>query len=223
MQITKNDKTSITLIIDSFGNGGIQEVYRILIDEYKKKFNHINLVILQATLNEISINSSHKISIYHLNAKNFFDLIALFRFRTIYINLNSDYYIASIYRAQIWSVIIKKSNSKLIWVEHNTYFSRSRLQWIIMRLLSLRVNKIVAVSRDVKIFSQKKLKRSISVVPNPSTFTKPKSLKVKRQNHFVFIGRLVEQKNPILLLHSFAKFLELFDDNSFLHIIGDGP
>jgi glycosyltransferase involved in cell wall biosynthesis len=92
-----------------------------------------------------------------------------------------------------------------------------------MKLLSLRVDKIVAVSRDVKIFSEKKLGRSISVVPNPSTFVKSKSLKIKRPNHFVFIGRLVEQKNPTLLLHSFAKFLDLFDVNSFLHIIGDGP
>ena len=219
---TFNKKKNITLVIDAFGSGGIQQAYIILINEYVHKFQCVHLIILTSKLNEISIRSRPNLFIHRLNAQNFFELKTYLQFKKICMKSSSEIFIASIYRAQIWAALAKPKSSKLIWVEHNTYFFRSRVQWLVMKLFLSKVDKIVAVSNEVKSLTQQYLQKSVEVIPNPSTFKHTVQLSHKRNNDFVFIGRLVYQKNPELMLKSYAEFLQRYDLNSKLHVVGNG-
>ena len=64
---TFNKKKNITLVIDAFGSGGIQQAYIILINEYVHKFQCVHLIILTSKLNEISIRSRPNLIIHLLN------------------------------------------------------------------------------------------------------------------------------------------------------------
>ena len=93
-----------------------------------------------------------------------------------------------------------------------------------MRIVSIYVSKIVCISEDVKMYTDSKLKKpkKTFVLPNPISKTTPIDFSVSRNNDFIFVGRMVAQKNPQLLIESFAKFLQLNKTKSKLHIVGEG-
>lgn len=210
------------LVIDGFGEGGVQQAYLRLIDEYKLVFKNVYLVILQESESDLPIFSKDNFHVFKLNSPQLCDLLNLIRFFKIVHSVSPQYMIASIYRSQVWSALLKNTSTKLIWVEHNTYINREPKKWLLMRLLSFRVNKIVGVSDDVKKITENKLKTKVVTIPNPYTFSPSKTLKISRKNDFVYIARMTSQKNPELAIKSFASFCLKFDVDSNLHFIGSG-
>lgn len=217
------NKKAILLALDGFGQGGIQQAYKVLVDEYCKSFEEVYLLVMQSSNFELNLDRSQKITVLRAEGNDLFDWKAFVRFRRFLKNKSPNVIIASMYRSQIWSAIAKQRNTKLIWVEHNTYVGRTKLQWLVMKLLIKKVDKVVGVSYEVSEFSRKKLKRKTVTIPNPITIPTVNSTKNIRPDDFVFIGRLTEQKNPELMLRSFHQFLVTFNIKSILHIVGGGP
>ena len=211
------------LALDGFGQGGIQQAYKILMAKYTETFDEVCLLIMQSSENELSMEEFKNCSILRAEGKSLLDWKSFLRFRRMLSTTKPDVIIASMYRSQIWSAFAADKNSRLIWVEHNTYYGRSNLQWLIMRMLSRRVDKIVGVSTEVSELTGDKLKKLVSTIPNPITMPTIQSVQITRPLDFVFIGRLTGQKNPELMLRSFKEFLLEYRMNSRLHIIGGGP
>lgn len=211
----------IVLVIDGFKPGGAQQVYLLLIEEYLKKFSSVALIIINSKINDLTLPVAHNFKSYNLQAKKIFRFGTFFRYWKIINQLNPDYILASLYGSQILSAFFRPKSSALIWIEQNTYINRTALHWLIMRLLKARVSKIICVSREVLEVTNKYLGGNTVQLPNPINF--PASTKVQiRNNDFVFVGRMVEQKNPWLAIDSFKVFLEKFSVDTRFHIVGDG-
>jgi glycosyltransferase involved in cell wall biosynthesis len=92
-----------------------------------------------------------------------------------------------------------------------------------MKILKKRVKKIVAVSDEVGFFINKKLDISSKVIPTPVAIYGTSTS--KRENRVVLLGRLNEQKAPLLALKAFEVALQkdLLPKEAKLMIIGDGP
>jgi glycosyltransferase involved in cell wall biosynthesis len=166
----------------------------------------------------------NKFTKIEFNSSFFLDVVNLKKLYVLLRHLNSNILFVNMYKSQIWSAITRPRRSKLIWIEQNTYVDRSFLQWHLMKILSWRVNKIVCISEEVKELTIKKLKVSdkVKLIPNPVSQTNTLSRFKNRNKDFIFIGRLVPQKNPYLMLRSFASYILNFEHNSFLHIVGNG-
>lgn len=218
----KESKDCIVLILDAFRQGGIQQSYILIIQEYLKIYRLVVLIVLESSASDLKLPEVANLKVVKLQSKTFFDFYSISKLKKYFLYYKPNVIIASIYRSQIWSALIVSKKSKLVWIENNTYINRSKTQWALMRILAFKVNKIVSISNEVKIISESKIHKNSVVIP---CAIKP-SLGLnysKRKNDFVFVARLVEQKNPLIMIHSFAVYKETQDSNSTLHIIGDGP
>lgn len=212
----------IVLVIDGFGQGGVQQAYRILLREYCKKFDNVYLVIVQSSSPEITLPYFHNLTVIRLKCKSLTSIFCFFKFNRIITRIKPDVIIASIYVSQIWTALAKPKNTKLIWVEHNTYLNRTDSQWRLMRMLSKRVDKIVGVSNDVSKLTQINLRKVTVTISNPCTFRSLEYIKHNRSSDYVFVSRMNRQKNPELMLRSFASIVEKLATASKLHLVGDG-
>jgi glycosyltransferase involved in cell wall biosynthesis len=214
---------TICLLIDGFGHGGIQQAYLQLIKEYIRKSYNVVLVIANRTSKDLNILSSSQLQIFDLNADKLIDVKAIFKLFNIIKETKPEFIIANMFRSQIWSTLVKSRNSKLIWVEQNTHFSRKNLQWLVMKVVSRRVSKIVCISNDVMNLTNLKIRQSKKtfVIPNPIVRNQNR-IENQRKKDFVFIGRMIPQKNPELVINSFAKLIKKYGVDSQLHLIGDG-
>jgi glycosyltransferase involved in cell wall biosynthesis len=217
-----NSKGTIMLVIDGFGQGGIQQAYKVLIREYCRNFERVYLVILQSSELELKIENFPNFEVLRVDSRKLIDISNFIKFRKKIIDINPDIIIASIYRSQIWSALVKKNSTKLIWVEHNTYVNRTLVQWKVMKILVSRVNKLVGVSNDVSNMTESKLKKETTTIPNPITFNQQSFVKDLRDNDFIFVSRMTQQKNPDLMILSFANFLAKYNISSTLHVVGGG-
>jgi glycosyltransferase involved in cell wall biosynthesis len=190
----------------------------------------VHLVVLSDTEAELQIPlRSPALTIHRLGASNLLDFRSLFKLKAIF---NSDFcrvhnqtriYIANLYWSQIWTSLVKRKSDQVIWVEHNTYESRTHLQWLAFRLLQKRTGVLVAVSSSVQEFLLQK-KIASKVVHNPVDI---QDLWMERRTYssFVLAGRLNSQKNPFLALNAFHRALSSLriGESSILYIAGEGP
>jgi glycosyltransferase involved in cell wall biosynthesis len=211
-------------MVDGFGHGGIQQANLLLITEYIKIFGSVTLIVAKKNYGDLELPESVKFKVIDLKSSKFIDLKALYKLRKFFTINEPDFILANMYRSQIWSAALKTRSSKLIWVEQNTHFDRSVLKWFVMRIFSNRVNKIVCISDDVKKITISKLKKfGITItIPNPIRYIATPSLSKRVDKDFIFVGRLVPQKNPGLAIKSFAEFCKQYKADSVLHIVGDG-
>ena len=213
---------SIVLMLDGFKQGGIQQYYLLLITEYCKKFDRVALVVLEQTESDLFINPIQNLEIIRLNSKSLLDLNTLIAIHSLFKAFKPDVIVASIFKSQIWSSIIRSRHSKLIWIENNTYHNRTLAQWKLMKVMAKRVHKVVCISKNVKVITDKRICVKSEVIYCPINF--PESLEIKEPcaNDFIFIGRLIEQKNPKLLLESFDIFCKRYKGSSIMHLVGGG-
>jgi glycosyltransferase involved in cell wall biosynthesis len=222
MRSHSKPRNNILLVIDGFGQGGIQQAYKVLIDEYCKIFDKVYLIVIQSSPSELQVPDISNLRTVRLQSWGLLDFRTLIKYYKVVKKSDPTIIIASIYRSQVWSALIKSKNMKLVWVEHNIYLSRTFLQWKLMKILAKRVYKIIGVSDDVSEYTKGKLKTEIITIPNPLTLAPSKHPVIARSADFVFVSRMTTQKNPELMLRSFARFIDEYKTNSKLHIVGDG-
>lgn len=218
--------TSVLFVFDAFGRGGAQQAFLTLLPLLKET-NHnfqIDLVLIQEDENELSIPPEIS-NVFRLKAKNLLDFVSFIKFHELIRRGHYHTVVANLYWSQIWSALTTYRRKNVVWIEHNTYFTRSEMQWRIFRLLKKRTRRIISVSFDVYRFLQTRGIDS-KVIYNPVPTTSRDFEHKARKPHFVFAGRLNEQKNPALALEAFSHFLKnssaCFSD-SILWFCGDGP
>ena len=220
------DNERIVLMIDGFKQGGSQQVYILLLKEYVLVFKSVTLIILESSKLDLDIPKFPNLNVIYLNSDKFFDLKSVIVLCRLLATLKPKLIIASMFRSQIFSSVAKQKNCKLIWVEQNTYYNRTNLQWLMMRIVSFRVHRIICTSLKILEISKRRINQRKSILlPNPINTLNPLDLKMSRSDDFVFIGRMVEQKNPLLAIRSFNHFINQYSDlslNTRMHFIGDG-
>ncbi len=215
-------------VIDAFTKGGAQKNLQLILPELVEAGYQVDLVLLQNSSSELSLVGlkSSGVHIHRVAASNMFDLVGFLRFSKV---LNGGYslVVANLYWSQIWSSInnVFQPKNLLTWVEHNMYLHRSNAQWIIFRLLSRRVNRLLVVSKEIQEFIAGKILCSTQLINNAAISYFPRGITSTDNPQFLLVGRLVEQKNPSLALSSFRFAIDegMIPKNSRLLVIGAGP
>ena len=224
--MVKNQHLSI--IIDAFSRGGAQKVLQLLIPEFLNKYKTVTLFLLQENQSEMQLDDLQKLGlkIYRLEAKNVLDLRAIVKFLVLITKSKPTHIQAHLYWSQIWSVFAKflLPKAQIYWVEHNTYLNRTKLQWVVYKLASFLIKKIIAVSYEVSDFLiGLQIKKSV-VIFNPISTKFRIAVKNTTYPSFLFVGRLNKQKNPELLIDSFDYAIRnnIIPPSSKLSICGEG-
>lgn len=212
----------ITLTIDGFKQGGAQEVYRLIIPILVKRFKKVRLIVLNTTTLDLDLPKFENLEVFKLKANRLTKFGEYVKFRRIIRTYEDQIIISTLFISHIWTALSKINATKLIWLEQNTYHSRSLSQWKLLSLLSKRVEKVICVSRDILNISKENKLRNIILAPNPINYSNF-NLNTRRTIDFVFVGRMTEQKNPYLLLKAFELIHLNEKTESVLHLIGDGP
>jgi glycosyltransferase involved in cell wall biosynthesis len=216
----------IVYIFDGFGRGGAQQAFLTLLPLIKNELgdNQIDLILIHESLEELSIpmEVSH---VYRLQARNMIDIKPFLMLCKILRENRYDKLVANLFWSQMWSACVPFGNHEMIWIEHNTYFTRTKLQWIVYRYLARRTKGIISVSSDVHNYLQQRKIRS-NIVYNPVSIDANNRNSATRREDFLFAGRLNKQKNPLLALDAFFRFLMDNVDkkkDTALLFCGEGP
>ena len=169
------------------------------------------------------------ISLYKIN--NFF--VKIIQLRKLIKKRNSKCLLLSIcFSADFLSLFVYDLIPRITSIRSNlfiNYFYTYKFfgfALALFHLISLRFFNYVIVmnssmKKQIKFFSKK-----ISIIPNfineneLSNYFEPKIDKTKPIK-FVFVGSLIERKNPLLLINAYSKIVN--EIKSTLHIVGDGP
>lgn len=220
-------KTNYAFVIDGFTRGGAQQVILELIREFRKFSNcEFSIVLLQNHDHEIEVPEDMKwLQVFRIDAKNILDFKAFIRFFKLILDQRFNSIICNLYWSQIWGAITASIlNVGVLWVEHNTYKNRTKLQWKVFEFLSKRTNSIVSVSNDVKTFLLD-YRINSHVILNPVRSIENYLSTRNEYPTFIFIGRLVPQKRPLLVVESLSLALKesLLPKSTILEIFGEGP
>jgi len=219
----------ILVIIDAFTYGGAQKVLLALIPEWKKVGCEIEIALIQDGAREMNLQSVTDlgVKIHRISARNMVDFCALISLIKIAKCFKPNQIQSHLYWAQIWGFFLRIPipGANVCWIEHNTYFNRTRLQWFVFRMMARFAHQIVSVSYEVQQYLQSNKVNSQEVIFNPISRKFTYQPDLERSNTFVFVGRLNEQKNPRLAISAFdfAKNSGLIDEYATLVIGGDGP
>ena len=219
---------NLSIIIDAFSRGGAQKVLQLLIPEFLNKYKSVTIFLIQNNKNEMQLDNLQKLGlkIYRLEARNILDFRAFIKFLVLITKSKPSQIQAHLYWSQIWSIFAKflLPKAQIYWVEHNTYLNRTKLQWVVYKLASLLIKKIIAVSYEVSDFLiSLQIKKSV-VIFNPISSKFTIGVKNTIYPSFLFVGRLNKQKNPELLIDSFDYAIRnsVIPPSSKLSICGEG-
>lgn len=218
----------MAIAIDAFSRGGAQRNLQLLIPEWLGKGIEVTLLLIQNSKTELELENLEQqgLKVVRINAKSLLDLRSFIIFLLAIRKSNPEAIYANLYWSQIWSgfASICSHRVKVIWIEHNTYVNRTRFQWFCYRLLNYFNMANFAVSIEIKEYLTTKSIRNLRLIrncANPPVISRKNG---RGHPHFVFLGRLVPQKNPILALQGFNLALkkELIPSDSKLSFVGDG-
>lgn len=214
----------LVICLDGFKHGGTQQAILHLLPFMCIKFEKVYLVILQKNSLDLKIPNYINLEVKKFNSKRFLDLRLFVKLMYFFWKKQPDIVLTSMFRSMIFAAMTKNIKSKIIWLEQNTYIYRTNAQWILLRLLVRKVFKIICISSDVAAYSSQYLANlnKFKVIPNPILIPDFTQQQLIRENDFIFVGRLVKQKNLELAVDSFNLFLKTYNINSHLHIVGDG-
>jgi glycosyltransferase involved in cell wall biosynthesis len=215
---------NIVICLDGFRHGGTQHAVLHMLPYLYKTFGKVYLIILQQDKLDLTIAPNTNLEIVRFDSIKLADIHLLKKLYHFFRLVKPDIVLASMYRSIVLTAITKNSKSRLIWMEQNTYLMRTKNQWRLLRILAFRVFKIICISSDVENLTSRKIlsRKKMVVIPNPVMIPSEDVNHLTRHNDFIFVGRLVKQKNPSLALESFNYFLKTYNLDSCLHIVGDG-
>lgn len=235
------NRKKIVFVINNFFVGGAQ--YQLLRQFRYYDFNryevHLCVLIPDAERTDLLTELPTQVTVHTLHFKSFFDVASWIAFYKLLKQMRPNLVISSLYFSNTVVRILKLAlGYPVIAREHNMYFNKTALQILVDRILSYASVKLIAVSYEVADFAAKQagIKRDkFLVVENGIDLTEVdqhiarvntditrKSFGFQEHNIvFLHVGRLVSQKNQLLLIQGFLKFNEKHT-NARLLIVGGG-
>ena len=200
------------------------------IANYMIKNNEIHFLGLKKIDNFYEINSNIK---YHLMeteddySSNFLvrNIRRVKKIKQIINNVNPDI-IISFAREQSYRILLLNyfNKRKIIVSVRNDpkHEYTSIFEKIVMRILYRRVNGFVFQTEEARDFFGKKIGDKSVIIPNPinEKYLVEKQI-LKKEKNIVSVGRLVEQKNHVLLIEAISKIAKKFKDYKVI-IYGSG-
>ena len=217
------------LFVNSTLSGGGSERVMCLIANQFDKLGYDTTMVLVRDSNQVTYKINKNIKLikfqYKLNNKFTKMLSRIFKLRKVIKKENYDCiisFMSDINLCTLASVILL--NKKVIVSERAdpAHSGRSKLQFLLEKILYPRAYKVVLQTEYVKKYFSKKIVVKSVVIPNPINDGLPKRNKQKINNVIVAAGRMTEQKNFKLLIDAYNDFNKL--NNKYkLIIYGDGP
>lgn len=223
-----NEVNRFVFVIDAFTKGGAQRNLELVLPELVSQGYEVDLILIQNSNSEFSLDNmaASGVRIHRVGASRMFDLLGFFRFARS-VGRTPTLLVANLFWSQIWSSFLGFSfpHLKVVWVEHNTYLNRSKIQWTIYRLCSRRIHTLLTVSREIKEFVEPMTETPIQTINNASRAYFDREQSDLTEPKFLLVGRLVKQKNPELALDGFKLALQsgFIPSTSKLLVIGTGP
>ena len=221
-------KKHFIFVIDAFTKGGAQRNLELVLPEMVKLGAKVDLVLIQDSREELDLGNlqSCGVQVHRIGASSMFDIFGFLKFLKVS-RKKGSVVVANLFWSQIWSALFffPANFQKLFWVEHNTYLNRTKSHWMFYKLLARKVTSVLAVSSEIADFLIKRINIKVQIVNN-AAFPLHSRRELPNNNfRFLFVGRLVEQKNPLLALMAFKYALEngIIPKISNLIVIGDGP
>jgi len=224
----KSEKKHFIFVIDAFTKGGAQRNLELVLPEMIELGAQIDLILLQNSTEELNLKKlqSSGVQIHRIVARNMYDVTGFFKFLKV-TRKKDSVIVANLFWSQIWSALVAHPArfQKLFWVEHNTYLNRTNSHWLFYSLLSRRAIAVLAVSAEIADFLQKRVNIRVQLVNNAALSLHSRGEFPVDFFRFLFVGRLVDQKNPILALEAFKHAIDsgIIPEDSNLNVIGDGP
>lgn len=117
----------------------------------------------------------------------------------------------------------RKLHIPIILSERNDPSKYSSFKRKVMKYVYSRVNGFVCQSSKMKKYAEETyLLNNVIVIPNPISENQVTNYSGNKTKKIISMGRLIPQKNHLMLIEAFSKLPDKFNDYS-LHIYGDGP
>lgn len=242
MKSKRASKTVILVAINDFLVGGAQRLMVDLFREWGAEDYEFHLLTFREFPGKKDFLQElpDYVKYHHLSVRGAGDIGGILRLRSHIRRIDPDLILSNLYLS---NTLIRLSlfgrRVPVITVEHNTYTNKNVFQHAMDRALSSKSSSIVAVSEGVAAFletAQKIPRKKITVIANGIDVA---GIKEYRESHsrlqirealgippdetvVLHVGRLVQQKDPLLMLHSYASFADSFGRSSRLIVVGDG-
>lgn len=236
-------RSKILLVINDFLTGGAQRLLVDLMQQWDPNLYELHLLTFREYPGRGNLIDSIPpyVRRHHLQARNIFDIKAQMSTRKLIKQLKPAIIISNLYFANTLSrVSLLGDETPVVTVEHNTYRNKNIFQHCVDWILSFKSFKVVAVSEAVREFliSYQRISPSkIEVIANGIALERierrrardsraeiRKSLGIPENEIVILlVGRLVAQKDPLLALRAFARFVEISAGiRSRIVIVGSG-
>jgi exopolysaccharide biosynthesis WecB/TagA/CpsF family protein len=234
------DKLKVAFFMHNFAGGGVEKMRLTLAAALTNEHCNVSIVVVNSS-GPLAMRLPENIELFDLKCSRL--MWALPRLRGYLSVHRPDILVSSLGHNNVAALCARamlRPRVKLVICQHNALSKEIRLGWkywilpYLYRLLAGRADAIVAVSRGVAddLALTAGLRRSrIRVISNPViesgaadvvTSAPHPWLEDQETPVFVFVGRLVPQKDPITLIVAFADHLAR-KNRSRLIIVGEGP
>lgn len=233
MNIKKNPadrKIRLLLVTTGLKMGGAEKVVCMLADEMSKKLN-FSVAICSLTDGFEVLPNQQQVKIYSLGLKkNIFSAVAALKKYLVIVNEFSPHIIHShMIHANILCRLFKVTNPsvRLISTAHNCV-EGGRIADFMYKITDFIPDLSTNVSQEaVDAFCNRGLssRHKMIAIPNgvdTNKFRRKPELRARDKKVILNIGRMVKQKNQVLLIDAFEKVLRVRQD-VVLKIVGEGP
>ena len=222
-------KPKLLLVVNTYTTGAIPKILNLVLPTFLDIYD-IKIISLEKLLDSSSLHKLNKnieFKSLEMHRLNIIGSILLLRKEIADYSPNIIH--SHLGRADLYSAICKTKYSKLISTVHTMcafHYNRGlfNITQVLFRLLEYRFDYRVFISKTVSAswnFDKENSKNSI--VYNPIENKKISNFKsVKKPFRILFVGRLLDFKNAILIVKSVKEILKTNSDIQ-LKIAGNGP
>lgn len=216
----------ILFVCDTMDSGGAERVIANLSNEFSKMGHEVGIMMISKTAKEpfYILDKSIKLVYLTRDLKKepcFFKKTKILRKRIL--GIKPDVVVAFLSYVCIYTwLALRKTDIPFIFSERNDPNHRKKIQQLLLNKAFNRANGCVFQTNDAKEWYGKNIRKKSAIIYNPlnlPTFS-PSSGEKLRQ--ILFVGRLTEQKNCLVLIDAFSVFNRENKDY-ILKIYGSGP
>lgn len=212
----------IVFVIPNMTGGGTERVISLLANEYSKR--GVEVTIMMFAGDECAYSLDPRVELLCISQQSHGDIRIqwnrICRMRKYFReNRGSLIYSFSVMGTVFSALTTVGKKCPMLVSERND--PRHGRQGLMRNLAYSKAVKIAVQTRECIGYFPRFLQKKALVIPNPVDVTLPTPFVGEREKTVVFVGRLHQQKNPVLLLEAYTEFIRRFPEY-MLHMYGKG-